>query len=169
MITEAQETQLAALLDESACRSLLERYTYAIDWLNWPGLVALFWEDAALDFGAWQGDRAAFIPWVTALEEPCLRRLHMFGAPRIELLGATEARMEAGALSLMRLAASEVEADNGGTDTLYLIRYQFHVQKRGDEWRLSMLRFIPHGSQSFPGDAAGSADRLTTTHPWFAQ
>ena len=74
MISDAQATQLAALLDESVCRSLLERYTYTIDWLNWSGLEALFWEDATLDFGSWKGDRAAFIPWVTALEEPCLGR-----------------------------------------------------------------------------------------------
>lgn len=169
MITEAQAAQLAVLLDESSCRSLLERYTYAIDWLDWTALEALFWEDAELDFDTWQGDRAAFIPWVTALEEPYLRRLHMFAAPRIELLGTTEARMEAGSVVLVRSAAPEGEAAGIGTDTLVLVRYQFHVQKRGDEWRLSMLRFIPYGSQSFPGDAAGSADHLTMTHPWFAQ
>ena len=158
-------TQLTALLDESACRSLLERYAYAVDWLNWSGLEALFWEDAALDYATWQGDRAAFIPWVKALEEPFLRRLHMFAAPRIELLGATEARIETGAVILMRSASS----DEVGTDTLVMIRYQFRAQKREEEWRFSMLRAIPYGSHSFAGDTAGSADDLTTTHPWFAQ
>ncbi|MBC7590172.1 MAG: nuclear transport factor 2 family protein [Salinibacterium sp.] len=169
MISEAQETRLAALLDESACRSLLERYTYTIDWLNWSGLEALFWEDAALDYGHWQGDRAAFIPWVTALEAPYFRRLHMFAAPRIELLGATEARIEAGAVMLIRSAATDDAADEVGNDTLVMARYQFRAEKREEEWRLSMLRFIPYGSHSFPADATGSADDLTTTHPWFAQ
>ena len=168
-MSAAPATQLGALLDESACRSLVEWYPYALDWLNWSGLEALFWEDATFDFGVWQGDRAAFLPWVTALEEPFVRRLHMFAAPRIELVGAAEARIEAGAMIHTRSTASDDAADEVGTDTNLLVRYQFRASKRGEEWRLSELRCIPYGSQSFAGDGAGSADGLTTTNAWFAQ
>ncbi|MBC7633795.1 MAG: hypothetical protein H7290_20960 [Flavobacterium sp.] len=59
--------------------------------------------------------------------------------------------------------------DEVGTDTLVMARYQMRAEKREEEWRLSMLRFIPYGSHSFAGDAAGTADDLTTNHPWFAQ
>src|SRR5579863_7401527 len=89
------------LADEAACRSLIERYTYAVDWMNWTGLEALFWPDAFLDFGMWQGNRADFIPWVTQLEETYRRRLHMFSAPRIEVTGEL-ARIETGVLMFLR-------------------------------------------------------------------
>lgn len=165
MISEAQEGQLTALLDESACRSLLERYTYTLDWLNWSNFEALFWQDATFDYPFYQGDRAGFMTCVAALEEPFLRRLHMFAAPRIELLGATRARIEAGAVIHLRSATT----DEVGTDVLAMVRYQFHAEKREEEWRLSMGRAMAHGSYSFAGDSAGTADNLTTTHPWFAQ
>ncbi|MBC7633853.1 nuclear transport factor 2 family protein [Aeromicrobium sp.] len=169
MITEAQATQLATLLDESACRTLLERYTYAVDWLNWSGLEALFWEDATFDFGSWQGGLAVFMPWVKLAEEPFLGRLHMFAAPRIELLAATEARMEAGCVIHLRSAAPDEAVEDVGSDALVMLRYQFRAEKREEKWRLSMVRVMPYGSLSFAGEVGASADGLATAHPWFAQ
>jgi hypothetical protein len=152
------------LVDEAACRSLIERYTYAVDWMNWSGLEALFWSDALFDFGMWQGGRAEFIPWVTKLEESYRRRLHMFAAPRIEVTGEL-ARVEAGAVMFMRQSADR--------DDLILARYQFQAAKRKGDWRLSRLHFFLHGSQSFPasdqGGASFFADGLDTSHALFAQ
>jgi len=152
------------LVDEAACRSLIERYTYAVDWMNWAGLEALFWQDAFLDFGMWKGNRAEFIPWVTQLEESYRRRLHMFSAPRIEVMGEL-ARIEAGVLMFLRQSPER--------DDLLLARYQFQAARRNGEWRLSKLHFFLHGSQSFPASDQGGApffaDGLDTSHALFAQ
>lgn len=165
--TAAERAQLRRLLDEQACRALLERYAYTIDWMNWAGLEALFWADAHLDFGMWSGDRAAFIPWVTELEEGYSRRLHTLASPRIEVMGDT-ARAEAGNCTYLR------KIENGETrDECLFGRYQFRFEKRDGEWRMSGLNFLMHGLQIFPsndqGGAAFFADNMDMSHPRFAQ
>jgi hypothetical protein len=163
-LSEFEVSSFRRLVDESACRSLLERYTYAIDWMNWSGLEVLFWPDATFDFGMWRGTRGEFIPWVTTLEEGYRRRLHLFCAPRIEVIG-TSARIEVGAIMYMRPSAER--------DDLTFARYQFQATSRNGEWRLSQLRFLLHGNQIFSagdqGGAAFFADGLDTRHPLFAQ
>ena len=72
----------------------------------------------------------------------------MFAAPRIELLGATEGRMEAGAVVHLRSAASDDAVDEVGIDSLVMVRYQFRARKREEERRLSKVRTMPYGSLS---------------------
>lgn len=165
--TAAERAQLRRLLDEQACRTLLERYAYAVDWMNWAGLSDLFWPDAILDFGMWKGDREAFLPWVKDLEEGYTRRLHMLVSPRIETVGDM-IRAEAGNCTYLR----KVEDGNAGDQALFG-RYQFEFTRRGTEWRIFRLYFLIHGLQQFPatdqGGAAFFADNMDTTHPRFAQ
>ena len=167
-LTDAERTELRALLDERACRTLIERYAYAVDWMNWPGLEALFWPEAYFDYGMWTGTRDEAIPWVTQLEEGYQRRLHMLASPRIEVMG-DRARAEAGAIMFMRSAGD----DGAGREDLLFARYQFDFERRGGEWRMSNLRFLMHGGQTFaPTDQGGApffADGLTSAHPHFAQ
>jgi SnoaL-like domain len=164
----AERRQLRKLLDESDCRALIERYAYAIDWMNWPGLEALFWPDAQLDFGMWSGDRTAFIPWVIQLEEGFTRRLHMLVSPRIEISGDT-GRAEAGNCTYLR----RIDEKGVAQDQALFGRYQFDFARRGSEWRFSGLRFLMHGLQQFPasdnGGAPFFADGLTPGHRFFAQ
>lgn len=167
-LNAGDQTQLRQLLDEAACRRLVECYAYAVDWMNWPGLEALFWPDACFDFGMWAGDRAGFIPWVTELEEGYSRRLHMLASPRLEI-GAETGRGEAGATTVVR----SIDADGIGQDDVIFGRYQFAFARRDGAWRMSALRFLMHGMHRVPaGDNGGApffADGLDRSHPLFAQ
>ncbi len=167
-LSNAERDQLRELLAERACRTLIERYAYAVDWMDWTGLEALFWPNAFFDYGIWSGDRAAAVPWVAELEAGYQRRLHMLASPRIEILG-DRARAEAGATMFMR-APTE---DGTGREDLSFARYLFDFERRNGEWRLSNLRFIHHGSQHFTptdqGGAAFFADGLDSNHPYFAK
>lgn len=65
--TDQDRARLTDLLDEAAVRAGVTRYTYAVDWMNWPLLESLFWPDATIDFGdVFRGDRTAFMPFVIA-------------------------------------------------------------------------------------------------------
>lgn len=156
------------LVNESACRALIERYAYAVDWKNWSGLEDLFWEDASFDFGMWTGDRAGFIPWVTELESGYSRRLHMLAIPRMDVSGET-GHAEAGNCTVVRGPNDEgVDHDN-----IIFGRYQFDFTRRNGEWRISALRFLMHGFQSLAstdnGGASFYADNMDSSHPMFAQ
>jgi len=162
------EDLLQLLLDERACRLLVERYTYAVDWMNWQGLEQLFWPDALIDFGLWSGDRDAFIPWVTALESGYSRRLHLFGAPRLQINDAS-GQGEAGCFMYLRSG----DTAESSRDEIMVARYLFRFAKRDGEWRFSELRCLLHGVQGFAASDHGGADffadGLTPAHPLFAQ
>ena len=145
-----------------ACRELVEHYAYQVDWIDGEGLAALFWEDAAVDFGpAFCGGRDAFAAWVVALERAYARRLHQFGLPRIGVRGA-EGRAEAGAFMFLRRAAEPVEE-------LLFGRYFFRFARRQGRWRIASLAFRMHGLRRFPAlpedGAFAWADALEGPHP----
>ncbi len=166
--TAEDRAALRRLLDEAACRTLVERYAYAVDWMNWPGLEALFWSDAQFDFGMWSGDLAAYLPWVAALEQGYARRLHMFAIPRLEIDG-DGGRAEVGVGMFVR----SIDDAGAGQDDLMFGRYQFRFARREGQWRITSLHFLMHGAHRFAAtDQGGSplfADGLDPSHPLFAQ
>ena len=127
--------------------------------------ISLFWEDARIDFGdAFRGDRAAFMPFVKALEESYVRRMHMFGEPRIQLEGS-DAQVEVASVTHVRAAASP-----GRMDNVVYGRYLLGLQKRKGEWRLSSLLYLLNyvASASTTESDAGplnSAENTTMAHP----
>lgn len=136
-LTNGERAQLAFLLDEAAIRSIVGRYTSAIDWMNWTLLEELFWPDAVIDFGAaFRGYRADFLPYVIPIEEGYTRRLHLFSNPRIAIQGE---RAEAETASV-----THVRSVNGATraDDLVYGRYLMNLEKRAGEWRLSRLYYM---------------------------
>lgn len=160
-----ERRQLARLLDESAIRAVVARYANSLDWMNWPVQESLFWEDARIDFGdAFRGDRAAFMPFVKALEESYARRMHMFGEPRIQLEGS-DAQVEVASVTHVRALSGE-----GRTDNAVYGRYLLGLQKRGTEWRLSSLYYMLNhvaSATTRESDAGplNSADNTCMTHP----
>ena len=111
-LDQDERRQLARLLDESAIRAVVARYANSLDWMNWPVQESLVWEDAHIYFGdAFRGDRAAFMPFVKALEESYVRRMHMFGEPRIQLEGS-EAQVEVASVTHVRASSGASRTDN---------------------------------------------------------
>lgn len=163
--TETERAQLAALVDEAAVRSVITRYNHSVDWMNWSVLEDQFWPNAEVDFGdVFRGDRAAFMPFVIALEEGYTRRMHMFGEPRIALFG-NEAEIEATSVTHVRALD-----DAGRTDNFIWGRYLLKAEKRGGEWRLSRLFYMINMFQSYQTNVDDSgpmnmADNTTMAHP----
>lgn len=165
-MTEIPAEQLNQLLAENACRCLVERYTYCIDWMNWNELEELFWPEAHFDFGMWSGDRCEYLPWVAALEAGYDRRLHMFSMPRLQI-DQSRGQGEVGATMYFRLKNESGLAQ----DELMFGRYLLEFECRAGSWRMSALTFLMHGIQRFePTDTGGApffADNLSPLHPLF--
>ncbi len=163
--TDNDRKKLDELLAEAAVRSVVTQYTCAVDWMNWPLLESLFWPDATIDFGdVFRGDRAAFMPFVIALEEGYTRRLHLFSGARIALYGH-EAEAEAGSVT-------HVRSVNGATRTDDILwgRYIFQLARRGDEWRFTRLHYMFSNFQrtESPDTDEGPmnlGDNTSMTHP----
>lgn len=117
---------LRHLVNEAACRRLLERYTYSIDWLDIDNLKTLFWDDAKLDFGFWSGSYDEFIPWVSELEAGYQRRIHMFGMPNM-VISETNGKADAGATMYFRVINPE---DQSAHDELMFVRYQLNLPRK---------------------------------------
>jgi hypothetical protein len=154
------------LKEKLLCQDLLERYTYAIDWMDWAAMEKLFWHDATFDFGMWQGDRTGFLRWVSELERGYQRRLHLFAMPRIAI-GEQSGKAEAGAVMFFR-----VRNEAGAThDEMMFGRYLFDLDKRDSEWRLSNLTFLMNGRHEFDALDEGGlpffADNIDPSHPKF--
>lgn len=162
------DPEIRALLDEHACRKLLETYCYAVDWKNWGGLAGIFWPDATFDFGMWSGDTAGFIPWVEQLEDGYTRRLHMFAMP-LMAIGTDSGRAEVGNTTVVR----SIDENGDGQEDIIFGRYQFRFERRDGKWLISALHFFMHGTARVAAADAGGApvfaDNLDTKHPRFAQ
>jgi len=157
---------LDQLLRENACRRLIESYTYALDWMSWNELEALFWPEATFDFGLWTGGRSEYMPWVSKLEAGYQRRLHIFSIPRLQV-AAAKGEGEVGAIMYFRATNQAGKLD----DELMFGRYLLDFECRTQEWRISSLKFLMNGIQRFdPTDSGGAsffADNLSTQHPLF--
>lgn len=160
-----ERRQFARLVDESAIRSVVARYANSLDWMNWPVQESLIWEDARIDFGdAFRGDRAAFMPFVKALEESYVRRMHMFGEPRIQQDG-DDAQVEVASVTHVRALATP-----GRMDNVVYGRYLLGLQKRKGEWRLSSLFYMLNhvaSATTTESDAGplNSAENTSMAHP----
>ena len=141
------------LVDESACRQLLECYSNVVDWKNWARLDELVWDDAQFDFGMWKGNCAEFKDWVKALEDGYERRLHLFSIQRI-IVDGDSAQTEIGLANYLRSNDENGESK----DDLLFGRYQIGLQKRDGQWRMQSLKFFLHGVQRFNASDEGGAD-----------
>lgn len=164
-LQQSERADLARLLDESAIRSIVTRYTSAIDWMNWPLLESLFWPDATIDFGAsFAGNTTEFLRFVVPLEEQYTRRMHMFSGARIALYGE-EAEAETGSLTHVRSVVGENRID----DLIYG-RYLMKLQRRDREWRLSHMHYMlnnfeRHESKNSDEGPMNLADHTSMAHP----
>jgi hypothetical protein len=165
----AMTDELQRLLDEAACRRLLMAYGPALDWRDEATLTRLFWPDAAIDYGFFQGQAKDFIPVLTAMNMLSMRRFHLtagevlthedWGVLRGQSYGMTQV-----------IAASE----GGLSSTIFYGRYLDRFEQRSGEWRFSARRYLLHGSYTAPYQEGPTlngllkAEGLDPGHPWFA-
>ncbi len=163
--TEADRATLERLSDEAAIRDLVTRYASGLDWMDWPRVGATLWPDARADFGGmFQGDTAAFLPFLVQLEEGYTRRMHMFGLPRILLDGDT-AQADSPSVTHFRAVEGEERTDN-----FVFGRYLLKCTRRGHEWRIAHMVFMLNAfrSEQEPNAEEGPlnlGDHTSPSHP----
>jgi len=64
------------LIAKDQINDLNSRYCRALDWLDEVALCGVFWPDAPIDYGFFQGSAEAFVPLVMAMEKRAARRWH---------------------------------------------------------------------------------------------
>ena len=64
------------LIAKDQISDLNSRYCRALDWLDEEALCTIFWPDAPVDYGFFQGSAEAFVPIVMAMEKRAARRWH---------------------------------------------------------------------------------------------
>jgi hypothetical protein len=150
---------------ELACRDLLARYASGADWIDEPMFAGVFWDDAKIDFGSFQTDKPTYVALIMGYRNSYSRRWHHFGLPRVAVSGE-RALIEATCLAHLRPAHSN------GCDEIYHGRYLFELERRGGEWRITVLTYMMSLSQSLPQrevePALRKAETLDPSHPLFA-
>jgi SnoaL-like domain len=142
--------QLARLMDESACRDVIARYSAAIDWVDEQALATVFWPDACLDFGAFfKGVAPEGIAFLIASAGASVCRTHSLGTPWIKLDGS-RARAETPAFNLW----ISRNPDASLTRFFFTARYLWGLERRGDEWRAASLAILINTAQVQPYDPA---------------
>jgi hypothetical protein len=148
MTTDASDA-LTRLLDESACRDVVSRYSAAIDWADRESLETVFWPDARMDFGAafFVGGVEGGLEFLMASVNASLCRTHSLGAIWLKFDGA-RARGETPAFNLW------VSRNPDGSLTRYFFtaRYLWQLHKRDGEWRVASLQVLINTAQCTPYD-----------------
>jgi len=128
--------ELRELLDRRAIDDLLARYCRTLDWLDAEGLATVFWPDAAIDYGFFQGTGEAFLPVVMKVEKQSRRRWHTVSTPAVRIEGE---RAEG---ECYGIAQATTEHEGKLVDLLFGGRYLDAFEKRQGEWRISSRKYI---------------------------
>lgn len=160
---------LQRLLDEADCRALLMRYGPAVDWRDHAALETLFWPDAEVDLGVFQGTGAETPAFLMANAGQSRRRCHITTSVSLRLEGDT-----AYAESCAMTHAITGPAEASLSAHLFFGRYLDRLERRGREWRIAARRYLLHGavSEAYRENPVlagmAKADDLSPTHPLFA-
>ncbi len=132
--------ELAALVDEAACRKVLGRYGSALDWRDDDALASTIWPDAVIDYGFFKGSGEEYVRTFMEIERAAVRPFHLLVCAQLEVKGAS-----AEAESLGFALTIETAADKSVTARQYWGRYLDQLQKRNGEWRISHRVYMTHG------------------------
>jgi hypothetical protein len=137
--------QLQQLLDKQAIDEVLQRCCRTLDWLDEPGQASCYWPDAAVDFGFFQGEAAAYVPVVMEHQRGALKRWHLASGVMIQVDGE-QAQAESYGITVGASAA-------GGQCRMYGGRYLDTLEKRDGEWRISRRSYVLDWTKVFADDS----------------
>lgn len=133
---------IATLLAKDEIRDCLARYARGVDRRDWGMVRACFHPDARDEHGAFTGDPAAFIDWVSArhAEIPCA--IHFLGNCLIELTDDTTALVET------YFHASQTRPGPPATRREVFGRYCDRFEQRGGRWRIARRQVVYDDARS---------------------
>ena len=123
------------LIAKDQISDLNSRYCRALDWLDEEALCAVFWPDAPVDYGFFQGSAEAFVPLVMAMEKRAARRWHTTFNLIISVSGDS-AQCESYGISHGYTERKDA------VDRFYGGRYLDECLRRDGEWRISKRTYI---------------------------
>jgi hypothetical protein len=135
--------ELRLLLDRRAIDDLNARYCRTLDWLDAEGLASVFWPDAHIDYGFFQGSGEAFVPALLELERRSLRRWHAILSTSVQVEGERAEGESYG------LAQGTSERDGRLVDTLFAGRYLDGFERRAGHWRIARRKYVLDWTTSF--------------------
>ncbi len=142
----ALEEEVARLRDLRAIESVLARYSRALDWLDDNMLAAVFFDDAAIDYGFFRGTAAEFRPVLMAVERTAGRRWHFTAQVKIALDG-DRAEVESYNFSV---AGTSVAPTAGGTLAHFYGYYKDRFERRGGVWGIASRKHLLVGLTNVP-------------------
>jgi hypothetical protein len=153
---------------ESECTRVLHAYGRAIDWQDREGLAALFWPEARIDLGFFEGDGAEAVEFLLANAARSQRRFHATSNVLLRIEGDSALADSC----CVTHALSEGEPGEPGWQ-LFLGRYLDRLERRGGEWRFIERTFLLNGYHAgapdeppFLAGVPRAAD-LAPDHPLF--
>ena len=127
---ERLETEVAALRAQREIEDVLTRYSRALDWLDDALLDTVFYDDAEIDYGFFQGSGREFKPLLMTVERSVGRRWHFTAQVKIELDGdfADVASYN------LSMAAEPVHADPPAEFDQFFGYYVDRLARRNGRW-----------------------------------
>jgi hypothetical protein len=167
-IQEIRE-ELDQLKSREEIRQQLTRYGRGQEWLDETLLAEVFWEDADIDFGFFEGKFKEYLPVLMEIERDPETTFHLLASAQIELDGDT-AYVECYGI-----------AGGRGTDKTnifggrYIERFERREGPSGKEWRIASCTYVLDWNmdQDVPDVVGGPHPELkmikprSPDHPWF--
>jgi hypothetical protein len=126
----ALESEVSELRARRDIEDVLARYSRALDWLDDAMLETVFYDDAEIDYGFFQGTGKEFKPLLMQVERTAGRRWHFTAQIKIELNGDS-AEVESYNLSI---ATEPVRADPPAEFDQFFGYYVDRLERRNGRW-----------------------------------
>jgi hypothetical protein len=161
----ALRAEMDDLRSREVIRQQLTRYGRGQEWLDETLLQEVFWDDADVDFGFFEGKFKDYLPILMEIERGPETTYHLLGSPQIELDGDT-AYVEA-----YGIAGGRGEAETNIFGGRYICRFE----RRSGEWRMASVIYVLdwNMSEELPEVVGGPHPELkmikprSPEHPWF--
>ena len=145
----AHSTALQELLDKQACEELLARYARALEWVDEKALRTVFFPDAEVDYGFFEGSGEEFVSVMMEQIRACVRTWHNNGAPLLMIDGDVAQSETHGT------GATVVEQDGQLVTTIMGGRYLDRLESRAGTWGIAKRTYVVdwHNSFETPAEA----------------
>ena len=141
----ALEVEVADLRAREQILDVLTNYARALDWLDRDILEGVFFDDADIDYGFFQGKGAEFKPLLMQVEESTGRRWHFTSQVKIHLIDAKHAEVESYNLTV---AAANAEPQQPDPLTHFYGFYLDRFEKRDGRWGIVSRKHLLHAGTS---------------------